>query len=241
MNSVTVLRLAGPLQAWPGPSQYRSRLSSEYPTYSMLLGLLSSMAGVTRGGDLPGYLKEIKMSVRLDRPGKLLRDFHTINPYTQDYFPWLKKSDAKTAARRIANADGSLHEHAVITERFYREDSEVLVFVDDPTGDVARAAASPQWAVFAGRKSCVLSWPLTLGPTTGDCESALASFPSTGVPSVKQAVMFSKPTNLVAKEKISLPQKPDGGSFLPMDSFVVYVSPPSVSSWTALLGGEHVA
>ncbi|MDR2379618.1 MAG: type I-E CRISPR-associated protein Cas5/CasD, partial [Bifidobacteriaceae bacterium] len=79
-ESTLVLRLAGPLQAWGGPSQGNRRETANAPSKSGVVGLLAAACGTRRSGPIDDLLG-LKLGVRIDRPGTVLRDFHTVSDY----------------------------------------------------------------------------------------------------------------------------------------------------------------
>ncbi len=72
-----LLRLAGPMQSWGEHSMFGERDTLPYPSRSGLIGMFAAAQGVRRGDPLDRY-KELKFTVRVDRPGVRLVDFHTI-------------------------------------------------------------------------------------------------------------------------------------------------------------------
>ena len=238
--STTVLRLAGPLAAWPGPAKYRSRLSSPIPTYSMVAGLLGALLGVPREAPLPETVQPDNVGIRIERPGRVLRDFHTVNPYPDGPFRWLNPKDRVAAQARVVKASGNRHLTPVVTERFYREDSELLVFVADEDGAIARAAKAPQWAVYAGRKSCTVSFPFFLGTVPTLVPETTLTFPSTAPEGKLTAVLFEKPAE-GALEAIPLAQHKVAGQFVTRSSFTVHTDPVRYQNWLTYLEERRVA
>ena len=76
MNSVLVLRLAGPMQSWGSSSRFTRRSTEAFPTKSALVGLLAAAQGRRRSDPIED-LAELLFAVRVDQTGQLLRDFHT--------------------------------------------------------------------------------------------------------------------------------------------------------------------
>jgi CRISPR system Cascade subunit CasD len=71
-----LLRLAGPLQAWGERGTFGEKDTADHPTRSGLLGLIASAAGIRRGQGL-GDLTDLDFTIRIDRPGVRIIDFHT--------------------------------------------------------------------------------------------------------------------------------------------------------------------
>lgn len=175
---ILVFRMASPLLSWSHDAKYRHRYTREDPTFSAIIGFMAAAAGVGRNGKFPQWLADIvterQVAVRVDAPGALLRDYHTINPVPIAKYRWLsdeamaqilKKKNIKGDERVVSivrKADGKTHPTPVITERYYRQNAAYTIFVNDPTGEAERSLLSPVWAYYAGRKSCTLTFPMVL-------------------------------------------------------------------------------
>ena len=76
--AVLLLRLSAPLQAWGTEnSKFEIRKTGREPSKSGIVGLLAAALGIRRNE--PEKLRELnalRIGVRIDRAGKLLRDFH---------------------------------------------------------------------------------------------------------------------------------------------------------------------
>ncbi|CAO0830175.1 Type I-E CRISPR-associated protein Cas5/CasD OS=Streptomyces microflavus OX=1919 GN=Smic_09520 PE=4 SV=1 [Streptomyces microflavus] len=75
-----LLRLAGPLQSWGERSAFTPvRETALFPTRSALIGMFAAAQGITRG-DTAGLKKyeQVRLTMRVDRPGTLLEDYHTV-------------------------------------------------------------------------------------------------------------------------------------------------------------------
>lgn len=72
-----LLRLAAPMQSWGEHSVFSERDTQNFPTRSGLLGLIAAARGIERGQPL-GNLHRLCFTVRVDRPGVRMVDFHTI-------------------------------------------------------------------------------------------------------------------------------------------------------------------
>ena len=114
---ITIIRMAGPILAWPSPSKYRYRQTEAAPTLSSIQGILAAAAGITREQVRPDWIQNIQLAIRLDKPGSVLRDFHTINPANKSIYRQLSPRD-RSKVRIVAKAGGTEHTVPVITERF---------------------------------------------------------------------------------------------------------------------------
>lgn len=161
-----VLRLAGPLQSWGLTGQFIERDTAPHPSKSGVIGLLAAALGRERGADLTD-LVALRFGVRVDRPGVLLRDFHTVSHH--DGTP-LKSADGKLTKANTTKT----------TNRYYLSDAVFLVGLagDDAAKLAALSAAlrRPVFAPFLGRKSCPPVGQLDLGVHDGDLVDVLSAF-----------------------------------------------------------------
>ena len=149
------LRLEGPLQAWGGNSKFVVRRTQEAPTKSGVLGMICCAKGVPRSETLPilERLNRLAMGVRIDRPGTLWSDYHTVG-----------------AGYGLRTAEGKLKTGAagtLITRRYYLCDASFLVALQGDSelvSEVHRALADPKCPLYLGRKCCVPSLPIVAGP-----------------------------------------------------------------------------
>ena len=137
MSEVLVLRLAGPLQSWGSSSRFTRRSTEAFPTKSGIVGLLAAAQGRRRTDPIED-LAELRMAVRIDQPGELLRDFHTAHR-------------GKTAMP--------------LSDRFYWSDAVFAAFVEGPDGLIdalANAIRRPAFPLYLGRRACPPALPLFL-------------------------------------------------------------------------------
>lgn len=135
-----LLRLVGPLQSWGTQSRFAVRATDRQPSKSGIIGLLAAAQGRRRNDPIED-LASLKIAVRTDQPGRVLRDFHT----------------AKTR-------DGK--QSMPLSQRFYLEDAVFVVAVegdDSLIQGLAEAVANPYFPLFLGRKSCIPAAPLLIG------------------------------------------------------------------------------
>ncbi|MBK8447214.1 MAG: type I-E CRISPR-associated protein Cas5/CasD [Micropruina sp.] len=148
--SVLLLRLAGPMQSWGVDSRFSRRETLRHPTKSGVLGLLAAAAGRRRTDPIED-LVGLRFGVRVDQPGRIIRDFHTAHDW---------RSGASMP----------------LSERFYLSDA---VFVAGVEGDPSllealdEAIREPKFQLFLGRRSCPVSGRLSLGVQTSDLETSL--------------------------------------------------------------------
>ena len=140
--SVLLLRLAGPMQSWGTRSRFSNRDTGLEPSRSGVIGLLCSALGRPRDEPLDDFLP-LKMAVRVDREGRLMRDYHT--------------------AQEVLRADGKSVAGTVLSERFYLADADFLVGLERDRAfleQLQSALEAPVWTLFLGRKSFAPSVPI---------------------------------------------------------------------------------
>jgi CRISPR system Cascade subunit CasD len=155
-----LLRLAGPLQSWGEHSTFADRDTLQYPTRSGITGIFAAAQGLRRGEPLDRYAP-LTLTVRIDRPGVLLTDFHT----TGGGLP---------RGRTVPTAEGGRRSEGkatIVTRRMYLSDAVFTVAVEGPgrlIGDLAAALRSPHWQPYLGRRSCPPDQPLLLRAAVPD-------------------------------------------------------------------------
>lgn len=139
-----LLKLVGPLQSWGVSSRFGERDTGSEPSKSAVLGLLAAALGRDRSTDIED-LCSLRMGVRCDVPGMLIRDYQT--------------------ALDVVSADGKSRD-TTLSNRYYLSDASFWVGLE---GDKAfltvchAALRSPHWPIFLGRKSCPPSEPIHYG------------------------------------------------------------------------------
>jgi CRISPR system Cascade subunit CasD len=153
-----VLRLAGPLQSWGEHSVFAHRDTLRFPTRSGLIGLLAAAEGLKRGQSLAGY-DDLRFTVRIDRPGVRMLDFHTIGGGMRRGVP---RPDGGQRPREKAT---------MVTRRQYLSDAVFTVAVEGPEdrlAEITQALRQPHWQPYLGRRSCPPDQPLLLSSTATD-------------------------------------------------------------------------
>ncbi len=173
---VLLLRLKGPMQSWGTQSQFLVRETGLEPSKSGVIGLLCAALGKPRH-ESPDTawptlreLAALRMAVRVDSPGKMMRDYHT------------------TGGRRrnerygVISADGSALS-TVVSQRYYLADAAFLVGLESDSRSLLerlhRALASPVWQLYLGRKAYVPGCPVHLADGLRDesLEDAIRGYP----------------------------------------------------------------
>ncbi|TNY35118.1 type I-E CRISPR-associated protein Cas5/CasD [Thermomonospora catenispora] len=165
-----LLHLSGPLQSWGERSRFSRRDTATAPTRSGLIGMIAAAFG-RRREEAVADLAALRFTVRIDRPGTLLRDFHTIG-------------GGMPRDLTVITAEGKRRERGkttVISERYYLQDAAftVVVTADDPAllDRCAQALRAPCWPLYLGRRSCPPNAPLLLTVLRTDPTAALIGFP----------------------------------------------------------------
>ncbi|MGW5689111.1 type I-E CRISPR-associated protein Cas5/CasD [Nonomuraea sp. NPDC003754] len=128
--SVLLLQLAGPLQSWGVGSRFARRSTEAAPTKSGVIGLLAAALGRRRDEDVSD-LAALRFGVRLDQPGRLLRDYHTAQRFTGESLP--------------------------VSERYFLADAVFLAAVEGDRQLIERlhqAVRHPVFLPYLGRRSC---------------------------------------------------------------------------------------
>lgn len=163
--SVLLLRLSGPMQSWGVQSRFSVRDTGLEPSKSGVIGLLCAALGLRRDEPLAG-LAAMRMGVRVDQEGSLLRDFHT--------------------TKRVLESSGTIKETET-SSRYYLAGARFLVGLE--SADLAllcrlhAALRDPHWPLYLGRKAFVPGEPAWLagGLRPGDTlRHALERFPWLG-------------------------------------------------------------
>lgn len=130
-----LLQLVAPMQSWGIGSHFSNRDSAMEPSKSGVIGIICAALGIDRKADLSEFAK-LRMGVRIDRQGILMRDFQTVREvYT------LQSTKLKN----------------IITNRYYLSDAAFLVGLE---GDdlallerIQNGLQHPVWEIFLGRKA----------------------------------------------------------------------------------------
>ena len=153
--SVLLMRLAGPMQSWGTRSRFTNRDTGLEPSKSGVIGLLCAALGWPRDADtfhilskqytLEEFARSLVMAVRVDREGRLMRDYHT--------------------AQNVRRADPTKGtQETVVSERFYLADADFLVGLQGDgalLGHVDARLRAPVWTLYLGRKSFVPAFPVS--------------------------------------------------------------------------------
>ncbi len=163
-----LLRLAGPMQSWGTTSRFDERDSQLEPSKSGVLGLVCAALGRDRTEPVDD-LARLKMGVRVDREGLLMRDYQTA-------------TGVMTAAGK-ADLD-----RTIISPRYYLADAAFLVGLEGTDYDLLQriyaALRTPVWLLALGRKSFPPGEPVWMedGIRDGGLREALLVWPLIAAP-----------------------------------------------------------
>ena len=141
-----LLRLAAPLQAWGSDSKFNIRNTEREPTKSGVIGMIAAAMGIQRNASpkLLEPLAKLKFGIRVDREGKLLKDFHMVHEFKNG-----KMDDSH------------------LTTRYYLSDAVFLAALESDNREyleeIADALKRPVYPLFLGRRSCPITLPLIIG------------------------------------------------------------------------------
>jgi CRISPR system Cascade subunit CasD len=160
--STLLMRLAGPMQSWGTTSRFDERDTQLEPSKSGVLGLVCAALGRDRHESVDD-LAALRMGVRVEREGVLMRDYQT--------------------ATGVVSAAGKVDlERTVVSPRFFLSDAVFLVGLEGSRAVLEKihlALQAPVWPLALGRKSFVPSLPVYLpdGLVEQALEDALQSWP----------------------------------------------------------------
>lgn len=157
-----LLRLAGPLQSWGERSHFTDRDTARFPTRSGVIGLLAAALGRKRGEPVDD-LASLSLTVRIDRPGILLTDLHTVGG-------GLPARDTVTTAEGKKRGGSTA---TLVSQRTYLADASFTVALTTTSGEpaagslrqYAQALRQPRWPFYLGRRSCPPEGPVLLAQT----------------------------------------------------------------------------
>lgn len=152
--AVLLLRLAAPMQSWgTDDSKYEMRKTGREPTKSGVIGMIAAALGYRRDeSEKLRELNRLRFGVRVDREGKLLRDFHMARGEKDSY----------------------------LTNRYYLADAIFLVGLEGDAmllSKLSEALSNPVFPLYLGRRSCPPTLPLCLGIRECDLINALRDEP----------------------------------------------------------------
>jgi len=146
--STLLLRLCGPMQSWGVQSRFGVREAGREPSKSAVVGLLCAALGRQRDHPLDD-LAALRMGVRVDQEGLIMRDYHT------------------AGKGGYLKANGSIErKNLIVSTRYYLADARFLVGLEAIDLGLLRALhdalRNPVWTLYLGRKAFVPGEPIWL-------------------------------------------------------------------------------
>ncbi len=156
MAKVIVLRLEGPLQSWGERGKWGVRDTAPAPTKSGVVGLISCAMGLSDDAPIRDLSAQLEMAVRIDSPGAVIEDYHTIGGgYSKPMLLSAEQKPKKTPGGQP---------HTELSNRFYLADAAftVAIFIESETvaDQIRQALTDPTWPLYLGRKSCPPAYPI---------------------------------------------------------------------------------
>ncbi|WP_070791261.1 type I-E CRISPR-associated protein Cas5/CasD [Corynebacterium sp. HMSC074A01] len=129
-----LLLLKGPMQSWGDESRYQTRTTATTPTKSGIVGLIAAAQGRRRSDPIED-LAQLRLAIRVDQSGSLLRDYQTAQP-------WQTSPNDPTR----------------LVTRYFLSDAAFLAAVESDDrlllDEMAAALRAPKFPLFMGRRSC---------------------------------------------------------------------------------------
>lgn len=160
-----LLWLEGPMQSWGTTSRFDERDTQLEPSKSGVLGLLCAALGRDRAEPLED-LAALRMGVRVDREGAVMRDYQTATGVV------------------VAGTGKPAMDRTVVSPRFFLADAAFFVGLEGANRaqleTLQSALRDPVWPLALGRKSFVPCVPVWLpdGVQSDSLEASLRTYPS---------------------------------------------------------------
>lgn len=198
-DDVLCLRCEGPLQAWGETSRWVVRDTRLEPTKSGVVGMLAACLGwgLNDASRIAGLASRLTMATRADRPGQVLRDYHTI------------VGGVLAADGRVKVNAKTKQVETVVSWRDYLTDACFLVLLAGASSLLDQIEAGlrrPFWPPYLGRKSCPPGAPIFPALpghrsrlTRTDLDTAAEIFPwlGRGQPPEQCRAIFESPAGVV--------------------------------------------
>jgi CRISPR system Cascade subunit CasD len=169
-----VLRLAGLLQSFGERGVFHYRDTCAFPTRSSLIGMFAAAQGrprehafdpyphlKTAGDTTAPCHRDLTLTIRIDQPGTLYRDFHTVG-------------GGHPRDQSLLTGDGTRRKPAASTLVSHRDYLTGAVFTLAVTGPaalishIAETLERPRFGLFLGRRACLPDEPLVLTADRAD-------------------------------------------------------------------------
>jgi CRISPR system Cascade subunit CasD len=186
------------------------------------------------------------MAIRVDKAGKMMVDYQTINPPETTAYTWLSVADRKKLQHTVPTGSGGVWRvpsgvPPMETRRTYVADAVFSWFIGGENDQISRlrqALEEPHWQMSLGRKACVPEWPLFLGITSLSMLEAAEEVPVVGVKGSRKVHILAgvKPSGaqMIVCADNPLGSHPHDGYGL-RDRHITDISPPIVATRWELL------
>jgi len=175
-----IFQLYGPLVSWEEIAVGGTRRSALHPSRSAILGIIAAALGLKREAEeeLDKLRQSLSIAIRVDAPGTLLTDYHTIQ------VP--RKRGRTIHATRKAEIE-ALDEkgNAILSAREYRCDAYSLAAICLRDGrmtleQIVESLQHPTFHIYLGRKSAPPALPLH--PQIVQADNLVEAFSKTQFP-----------------------------------------------------------
>ena len=169
-----LFQLYGPMASWGAVAMGEVRPTFDRPSKSAILGMMAAALGIRQSEEEKhrALARSHRFAVRLDVPGRLLRDYHTSEA------PTGKRARGLPTRRDELNYRNT---NTIESYRDYRCDARATVCiwpaapeVDWPLSDIRDALHEPVFTLYLGRKACPPALPLA--PTIVEAGSLRKAF-----------------------------------------------------------------
>lgn len=159
MTEFLLFRLYGPMASWGEEAVGEYRPSARHPGKSAVFGLIAAALGIRRSDSnaLTELLAGYGLATRVDAPGGILRDYHTVQTP-----PERRKQRYYTRRDELVWNEP----YTLISQRDYRVEASWTIALwtaqqpPQPLATLAAALREPKLTLYLGRKSCPLAMPL---------------------------------------------------------------------------------
>ncbi len=169
-----LLRLEGPLQSWGTRARWDVRDTALEPTKSGVIGLIGCALGLRRRNvELESLDRSLQFAVRVDRPGLVATDYHTVSGYHRTAAGDYRVGGAAGQTVRSLAKACEYDENTIVSLRDYLHDASFLVALASDDEMLLRQLAGeashpewrgnlrrPAWPLYLGRRSCVPTRPV---------------------------------------------------------------------------------
>jgi len=173
MREFLVFHLHGPMASWGDTAVGEYRPTHDHPTRSAVLGLVGAALGIRREEEerLTALADGYSVAIRLDRPGTLLRDYHTTQVPRSG--TGRRRREFTTRREELGAPDKDIS--TILSSRDYHCDAVYTACLwsrtDQPSyrlEELRDALNAPTFVLYLGRKSCPPALPLGAKVVAGE-------------------------------------------------------------------------